>query len=231
VGRTRSRWLPPSSPPGRVTSPAHLEQHQDGRPDPLGACLRFPPSGPGRKSPSSTMTEPAVPSTTTAAPSALVGPARRHAASVRAPGRGLYSVGRAMSSGSGSRGARIHTSCAVVAAPTFDRAFARWCFTVECDRPRRWAAALLRPGLKDRGDDADLAVCRAFGGAAGRPTRHALRTSSQGSGGSARRIVIGRSLVAGLSLSPRPHHPIGLCALQRGRAPFVSTLDQKLPES
>ena len=42
-------------------------------------------------------------------------------------------------SGSGSRPARLHTSCAVVSAPTFDRAFARWCFTVECDRPRRWA--------------------------------------------------------------------------------------------
>ena len=34
-------------------------------------------------------------------------------------------------SGSGSRGARIHTSCAVVSAPTLDRAFARWCFTVD----------------------------------------------------------------------------------------------------
>ena len=44
-------------------------------------------------------------------------------------------------SGSGSRGARIHTSCAVVAAPTLDRAFARWRFTVECDSPRLWAAA------------------------------------------------------------------------------------------
>ena len=43
--------------------------------------------------------------------------------------------------GSGSRSARIQTSCAVVAAPIFDRALARWCFTVECDTPRRWAAA------------------------------------------------------------------------------------------
>ena len=33
------------------------------------------------------------------------------------------------------------TPGAVVAAPTFDRAFARWCLTVECDKPRRWAAA------------------------------------------------------------------------------------------
>lgn len=44
-------------------------------------------------------------------------------------------------SGSGSRGARIHTSCAVVVAPTFVRALAKWCFTVERDSPRRWAAA------------------------------------------------------------------------------------------
>lgn len=29
--------------------------------------------------------------------------------------------------------------------PTFHRAFARWCFTVECERPRRWAAAFSDP--------------------------------------------------------------------------------------
>ena len=57
------------------------------------------------------------------------------------------SVG-AVSSASGSRGARIHTNCAVVSAPTFERAFARWCFTVECDRPRRWAAAFSDPADK-----------------------------------------------------------------------------------
>ena len=44
-------------------------------------------------------------------------------------------------SGSGSRGPRIHTSRTVVDAPTLDRAFARWCFTVECDSPSRRAAA------------------------------------------------------------------------------------------
>ena len=48
-------------------------------------------------------------------------------------------------SGSGNRGPRIHTSCAVVVAPTFDRALARWCFTVECDSPRRCAAAFSDP--------------------------------------------------------------------------------------
>src|SRR5450759_1520558 len=58
-------------------------------------------------------------------------------ASVRAGDRDRYSAVWAMSSGSVRRGARIHTSCAVVAAPTLDRAFARWCFTIECDRPSR----------------------------------------------------------------------------------------------
>jgi len=47
--------------------------------------------------------------------------------------------------GPGSCGARIHTSCADLSAPTFDRAFARWCLTVECDRLRR-AGSGLRTG-------------------------------------------------------------------------------------
>ena len=33
----------------------------------------------------------------------------------------------------------------MVSAPTLDLAFARWCFTVECDRPSRWAAAFSDP--------------------------------------------------------------------------------------
>ena len=41
-----------------------------------------------------------------------------------------YSAVWAVLSGSGRREARIHTSWAVVSAPTLDRAFARWCFTV-----------------------------------------------------------------------------------------------------
>jgi len=41
-----------------------------------------------------------------------------------------YSSVWAIPSGSVRRGARIHTSCAVVTAPTLERAFARWCFTV-----------------------------------------------------------------------------------------------------
>ena len=39
-------------------------------------------------------------------------------------------IRRGHASGSGNRGARIHTSCAIGVAPTLDRAFARWCFTV-----------------------------------------------------------------------------------------------------
>ncbi len=46
-----------------------------------------------------------------------------------------YSSSWAMTSGSGRRGARIHTSCAVVSAPTLDRAFARWCFTSSATSP------------------------------------------------------------------------------------------------
>jgi hypothetical protein len=71
----------------------------------------------------------------------------------------LYLVGSAIRflapppSGSGSRGANIHTSCAVVSAPTFVRAFARWCLTVECDRPRRWAAAFSDPGASPMRED------------------------------------------------------------------------------
>jgi len=59
-----------------------------------------------------------------------------------------YSSLRAASSGSGSSGARIHTSCAVVSAPTLDRAPARWCLTVECDRPSRCEAAFSDPATR-----------------------------------------------------------------------------------
>ena len=122
------------------------------------------------------------------------------------------------SEGSGSRGARIHTSCAVVVAPTLDRAFARWCFTVECDRPSRWAAAFSDPATRTAATTpTSRSVARPA--LAGRPARHALRSQSNGSGGSASRIVIGRSLVAGLSLSPRPNLPHRRAAAPRGRKP------------
>ena len=49
----------------------------------------------------------------------------------------IASLPKWRSAGSDSRAARIYTSCAVVVAPTLDRAFARWCFTVERDRLRR----------------------------------------------------------------------------------------------
>ncbi len=67
---------------------------------------------------------------------------------------------------------------------------------------------LLRPGDQDGCDHADLTVGGTFGGAR-RPSRHALRSQSKGSGGSASRIVMGRSVVAGLCLSPRPAHRAG----------------------
>jgi hypothetical protein len=67
---------------------------------------------------------------------------------------------------------------------------------------------LLRPGDENRSEHADLTVRGALSGA-GRPSRHALRTRSQGSGGSARRMVNGRSLVAGPFLSPRPEPRAG----------------------
>ena len=73
-------------------------------------------------------------------------------------------------------------------------------------QPEAVSGGLLRSGSQDCGNDADLAIGGAFGRAARGPASHALRSQSNGSGGSARRIVIGRSLVAGLSLSPRPEH-------------------------
>ena len=65
---------------------------------------------------------------------------------------------------------------------------------------------LLRPGDQDGRDHPDLAIGGALGCVPGVPL-HALRNQSKGSGGSESRIVIGRSVVAGLSLSPRPEHP------------------------
>jgi hypothetical protein len=50
--------------------------------------------------------------------------------------RGAHGLGQ-------TRGQDPHE--AVVVASTLDRAFARWCFTVECDRPSRWAAAFSDP--------------------------------------------------------------------------------------
>jgi hypothetical protein len=50
-------------------------------------------------------------------------------------------------------------------------------------QPEAVGGGFLRPGVEDRDHDDDLSVRGAFGGA-GRPTRHALRTSSRGTGGS-----------------------------------------------
>ena len=69
-------------------------------------------------------------------------------------------------------------------------------------QPEPVGGCLLRPGCDDSGDHGELAVRGASSGATGRPAGHALLSQSTGSGSSASRIVIGRSLVAGLSLSP-----------------------------
>ena len=69
-------------------------------------------------------------------------------------------------------------------------------------KPEAMGGPLLRPGQQDGSDHADLTIGGALGGP-GRSASHALRSHSKGSGGSARRIVIGRSLVSGLSHSPR----------------------------
>jgi hypothetical protein len=74
-------------------------------------------------------------------------------------------VGWATPSGSGIRGARIHARCAVVSAPTRELAFARWCFTVECDSPKKVCRSLLRTGHKDGSHRADLTVGGTVGGA------------------------------------------------------------------
>jgi hypothetical protein len=63
--------------------------------------------------------------------------------------------------------------------------------------------SLLRSGREHGRDHADLTVGGTFGGVEG-PSRHALRSQSNGSGGSASRMVTGRSLVAEQGLSPRP---------------------------
>lgn len=64
--------------------------------------------------------------------------------------------------------------------------------------------SLLGTGIQDGRNDADLTVGGTGGSAAGVLASHALRNQSKGSGGSASRIVIGRSVVAGLCLLPRP---------------------------
>jgi hypothetical protein len=92
----------------------------------------------------------------------------------------------AASSGSGNRGARIHTTRAVVVA-----------------RPP-WTAC--SPG------DASRSV--ALLGVAG-PASHAVRNHSNSSGASASRLVIGRLAVAGLCRPPRPT-PARIRTLWRG---------------
>jgi hypothetical protein len=63
---------------------------------------------------------------------------------------------------------------------------------------------LLRSGGQDSCNDPDLTVGGASGSVARALPRHALRSQSHGSGGSASRMMTERSVVAGQSFSPRP---------------------------
>jgi hypothetical protein len=63
-----------------------------------------------------------------------------------------------MPSGSGRRALAIHTSWAVVAAPTLARAFASWCFTGRVRQAETVSGDLLRSGSNDGDDDDQLAV-------------------------------------------------------------------------
>ena len=77
-----------------------------------------------------------------------------------------------MLSGSGNRGAKIHTNCAVVAARIGPRV-RQLVLDGQVREAEAVGGSLLRPGDEDRGNDPDLAVRGALGGA-GRPSRHAL---------------------------------------------------------
>jgi hypothetical protein len=82
-----------------------------------------------------------------------------------------YSSASATPSGTGSRGLRIHTSCAVVSSPILDRASARWCLTVECDRPRWWAASFYDPATRTA---ATTPTSRSVARSAGRDGRRVM---------------------------------------------------------
>ena len=58
---------------------------------------------------------------------------------------------------------------------TFDRAFAKWCFTVECDRPRRWAAAFSDPATRTA---ATTPTSRSGARSAGRDDRRVMRSAA-----------------------------------------------------
>ena len=115
----------------------------------------------------------------------------------------------------GKREARNQTSCAVRRRPNLAPRVRQVVLHGRVRQAQAVRGRLLRPGDQDGGDHADLAVGGPCGGA-GRPSRHALRSQSKGSGGSASRMVTGRSVVAGLRLSPRPVRQLRPPAGRRG---------------
>jgi len=110
-------------------------------------------------------------------------------------GRYSSDCARPSGSGSGSRGARIHTICAVVVAPTLDRTFARWCLTVKCDRPSRRPADFSDPVASTAATSLTSRSVARWGWAR-RQSRHAHWNHSEGSGNPEARIETGRSSVA-----------------------------------
>ena len=67
-------------------------------------------------------------------------------------------------------------------APTFDLAFARWCLTVEWDRPRRWAAAFSDPATRTA---ATTPTSRSVARSAGRRGRRVMRCGPARTGSAA----------------------------------------------
>jgi hypothetical protein len=68
-------------------------------------------------------------------------------------------------------------SCAVVVAPTFDRAFAQVMLEGRVRQAEAVSGLLLRPSSHDRGNDGYLAVARALRGGA-EPGSHASRLAA-----------------------------------------------------
>ena len=97
------------------------------------------------------------------------------------------------SSGSGSRAARIRHRLGPTLRPRVGPGGA----TPSSATGQPVGCGLLRSGSEDDRDHANLAVDGAPGRAGVRPARHALRSHSHGSCGSASRILTGRAVVAG----------------------------------
>ena len=69
-----------------------------------------------------------------------------------------YSPAWAMPSGSGRRGARIHTSCAVVSAPTLEPRVRQVVLDGRVRQAQAVGGRLLRAGVEDRGAPENMEV-------------------------------------------------------------------------